>query len=102
MAKRKKKIATRRAERLTAYFVVAISLLLSGILLFAIISMRKENKELALNEAQLESNVTEESLREEELQQEKEGGMTEKRIVEIAKEKFGLLFKDEIIFVPKK
>lgn len=100
MAK-EKNVRKKRAHKRSVALVVIVSMLLSILLLLAILRIREENKALQMNEAQLEANVEKESLKEEDLLQEKNSGLTEKKIIEIAREKFGLIFKDEIIFVPK-
>lgn len=75
--------------------VVAVSLLLSSN------ALKKKNEEYEAQKAKLEQQLTEQQERKSELEEYKKYVQTKKFVEEVAKDKFGLLYPDEIVFKPE-
>ena len=82
---------------LAVIFMVAVVIFLT----FQIVKTRKDNEILAQNESVIASKLEEEQERNEELKERVGKGLTKDEIVRIAKERFGLVYPNEIIFVPE-
>ena len=95
-----KNIRRKKANKNSLFLVVIGAAILSLVLFIGIFRMRTTNAALELNKEALEANVSSAEAEGEILQEEKDRGLTEKDIIAIAREKFGLIFKNEIIFMP--
>lgn len=91
----------RKANKKSTVLVICVTAVFVMILGLGIWRMNTMNRELELNKAALEYNVTEANARGEALEKQRGKGLTESEVIRIAREKFGLIFKDEIIFVPE-
>lgn len=65
-------------------------------------ALKEKIQEYEIRQQQLENMISEEEQREQELAERKKYIQTKKYIEEIAKEKFGLLYEDEIMLKPVK
>lgn len=79
---------------IVAAFVVALFTVM-------IIRVRRENAILEQNRLALEQSIAEEEARKKALESKVGRGLTEEDIIRIARERFGLIFPNEIMFVPK-
>ncbi len=75
--------------------VVAVSLLISTK------ALKEKNDEYEEQKAKLEQQLTEQEERKSELEEYKKYVQTKKFVEEVAKDKFGLLYPDEIVFKPE-
>lgn len=75
--------------------VVAVSLLVSSN------TLKKKNEEYEVQKAKLEQQLSEQQERKSELEEYKKYVQTKKFVEEVAKNKFGLLYPDEIVFKPE-
>ncbi len=75
--------------------VVAVSLLISTK------ALKEKNDEYEVQKAKLEQQLTEQEERKSELEEYKKYVQTKKFVEEVAKDKFGLLYPDEIVFKPE-
>jgi len=75
--------------------VVAVSLLISTK------ALKEKNEEYEVQKAKLEQQLTEQEERKSELEEYKKYVQTKKFVEEVAKDKFGLLYPDEIVFKPE-
>ena len=100
MAKQKpisRKIANRRSIRLAVF----VTLLLVAVFLVKGFMLRQKNLELKQKQEALAAVLSEEQAENEELKEKKNKGFTEEELFEIARQRFGLLFPNEILFVPE-
>ena len=65
------------------------------------VSLRKQSRELAITEAQIEAQLKAEQIRTEELEEKEKYMKTKKYIEDEAKNKLGLVNKDEIVIKPR-
>ncbi len=65
------------------------------------ISLRKQSRELAITESQLENQIESEHLRTDELEEREKYMKTKKYIEDEAKNKLGLVNEDEIVIKPR-
>ncbi len=75
--------------------VVAVSLLISTK------ALKEKNDEYEVQKAKLEQQLIEQEERKSELEEYKKYVQTKKFVEEVAKDKFGLLYPDEIVFKPE-
>lgn len=75
--------------------VVAVSLLISTK------ALKEKNEEYEAQKAKLEQQLAEQQERKSELEEYKKYVQTKKFVEEVAKDKFGLLYPDEIVFKPE-
>jgi len=93
----KTKIANRRSMRL----VVFVSLLVISVLFVKALILREKNLELRKKQEALQATYASEQAENDELKAESSRGFTEEELFEIARQRFGLLFPNEILFVPE-
>ncbi len=90
-----------RGNRRGVILAVIFAVLAIAFFTYRILDIKKENDILRQNQEVLKENIEEESAKQEELQKKVGKGLTEQDIIRIAREKFGLVFPNEIIFVPE-
>ena len=98
-----KKIQGRRARhqlqhKLSMYLIAAVIVVLGVTLSFASISLHAKNKEYMAQEAELEAQIKAESNRAEEIDELEEYVGTDEYVEDVAKEKLGLVYPNEILF----
>lgn len=83
-------------------FVVIVTAILA--IVFSVLMVRniREIRESKINESLWAASVEEASRKQEELEERKDRPLTEEEMIEIARRRFGLLFPNEIRFLPKK
>ncbi len=93
--KKKKIIRTNRGAFLS---VAVIVLILVGVLSYRCVSLYQKNQEYVAQKAELEAELTKEQERSEELKEYESYVGTDDYIIRMAREKLGLVFKDETVF----
>lgn len=90
-----------RGNRRGVILAVIFAVLAIAFFTYRILDIKKENDILRQNQEVLKENIEEENAKQKELQKKVGKGLTEQDIIRIAREKFGLVFPNEIIFVPE-
>lgn len=90
----------KRIGRFTVFGVIVLSLVLCATLAYKRSELKGQEKEYSRQIAELEKEKKEAEKRVEELKEYKEYVKTDEYIEEVAREKLGLVYKDEIIFEP--
>ncbi len=104
MAERAPKRRQRR-KRKSKGGVIAISLvvmMLSAVIAFKSIELRAKNEAYMLREESLNRQIENELERKAELEEYEKYVQTKKYVEEVAREKLGLVYENEIIFKPEK
>ena len=100
-----KKIQGKRARakrhlqhKLSMYVIASVIIVLVATLSVASISLHAKNKEYMAQEAELEAQIKAESNRAEEIDELEEYVGTDEYVEDVAKEKLGLVYPNEILF----
>lgn len=97
--KRSARVRRRMLEhRLSILLISCVIVVLGVTLSVASISLHKKNQEYKVQEAELEKQLEEEKLRAEEIDELEEYVGTDEYIEDVAKEKLGLVYPNEILF----
>ena len=97
----KTNIRRRRANKRAVIFAAAVMLIIAAIFLIQAIRMHRENEILRKQkEALEESLVSEEELRAF-LEENKDKELSREELIALARERFGLVFPEEILFLPE-
>lgn len=94
-------IRQKKANKRTVLITVVITVLLVCVLGFGVVRANKRLRDLAAEANAVQSGVETQIAESQALAERQEGGLTIAEIIEIAREKFRLVFPNEIIFVPK-
>lgn len=100
MAKRRKK-STRRQSRLASMFIIVAVVVVCTASLFKISDLYNESRELTYTEKTLESKIEQTELDRQELEAKEQYMKTKQYIEDVAKEKLGLVYPDEIVIKPE-
>lgn len=101
MARRKKRVSKRkRISRFTVFGIIVLSLVLCGTMAYKYSVLKTQEKEYSRQLAGLKKEKKEADKRAEELKEYEEYVKTDEYVEEVAREKLGLVYKDEIIFEP--
>ena len=95
---RGKKRVRRRARRTGLGLIAVMVLMVCGIVTFNRQTLDRANIKAAARIAELNDVIDQENEKAEEIQEKKAYVQTKKYIEEMAREKLGLVYKDEIIF----
>ena len=98
---RRSSIRQEKANKRSVLAAAVITLLLICVLGFGIVRANKKLRDLSEEAAAVQAGVETQIAESEALAERKEGGLTIAEIIEIARERFRLVFPNEIIFVPK-
>ncbi len=85
-------------HRLSVLAVSSVVLLLIGVLTFGSVSLQRKNEKYKLQEAKLEAQIQEEENRADDIVELEGYVLTDEYAVEVAKDKLGLVYPDEIYF----
>ena len=96
-----KSVRKERANKRGLKLVILVTLIFIAVFSVLIIRLRKSNEVLYQNQAGLQASVDAEKEKQEELAAQQGGNLSLDEIIRIAKDRFGLVFKNEIIFVPE-
>ncbi len=104
MGETKKKGRSRRKSRrvmqhrLSIMAISCVIVMLTAVLMVGSISLNKKNEKYKLQEAKLEALILEEEARAEEIAELEEHVKTNEYVEEVAKDKLGLVYPDELYF----
>lgn len=90
-----------RAHKRSVILAVIVTLVLAVILSIAIIRLNRENKILMNNNEALEERISEEEAKKESLEAQDGKGLTKEEAERIARERYNLVYPDEIILTPE-
>ncbi len=91
----------KQLSRATVFGVIVLTLVICGILFYEQNALRAQSRECTSQIRELEKQQKELEKEKEELEQFKEYVKTDEYAEEVAREKFGLVYKGEIIFEPE-
>lgn len=100
MAKRRKK-STRKQSRLASMFIIVAVVVVCTASLFKISDLYNESRELTYTEKTLETKIEQTELDRQELETREQYMKTKQYIEDVAKEKLGLVYPDEIVIKPE-
>ena len=100
MAKRRKR-STRRQSRLASMFIIVAVVVVCTASLFKISDLYNESRELTYTEETLEKKLEQTELDRQELEAREQYMKTKQYIEDVAKEKLGLVYPDEIVIRPE-
>ena len=100
MAKRRKR-STRRQSRLASMFIIVAVVVVCTASLFKISDLYNESRELTYTEETLEKKLEQTVLDRQELEAREQYMKTKQYIEDVAKEKLGLVYPDEIVIRPE-
>lgn len=95
--RRKRKQSNRRHLILALVLVVMVG----GLISFRVMDMEKQNRQYAAKQEELQKKIEEEDERTQELNEYREYTKTKEFAEKVAKEKFGLLYDNELKFKPE-
>ncbi|MCD8196249.1 MAG: septum formation initiator family protein [Lachnospiraceae bacterium] len=98
VAKAKSRRIRERNKNLGAWVILLIVVLVLGVSTVGCMQLRQKNKAYQAREEALEESLAEEEERTEELEEFEAYTQTKKYVEEVAKDKLGLVYEDEIIF----
>lgn len=101
MKRKKRKVAFRKKKQQNRFGMILVSLvvcMLMGVVGFKSIELKAKQKEYIEREKALQAEIASEQQRTEELKELETYTKTKKYAEEVAKEKLGLVYDDEIIF----
>ena len=90
-----------RAHKRSVILAVVLTLVLAGILSVAILRLNRENRLLLNNQAALEESLKEEQARKESLEEREGKGLSKEELEQIARDRYHLVYPDEIILTPE-
>ena len=90
-----------RAHKRSVILVVIVTLALAAILSVAIIRLNRENKILINNNAAMEERISEEEAKKESLDAQDGKGLSKEELERIARERYNLVYPDEILLTPE-
>ncbi|MDD3368137.1 MAG: septum formation initiator family protein [Lachnospiraceae bacterium] len=102
MAKRKVAYRKRRQNGFGMFLVTLVLVMLLAVVCISGNDLRRKRDIYATKEAALASQIEEEQVRSEEIKEYEKYTKTKKYVEEVAKEKLGLVYPGEIVFVPEK
>ncbi len=94
-------VRRKKANRRSLILVALVAVVLVVFLSVGIISLQRENARLAESRDALKENVEAELEKNEELKENKDAPLSDEEIEDIARDRFGLAYPDEIILVPE-
>jgi len=97
----KSTLRRKKANKRNVWLVLFVTAIFVVVLSIGIVKAKKERIEIQNNKEKLEDDVNKAKEKSSELEDEKDKELQEKDIIEIAREKFRLIFPNEIIFIPE-
>jgi len=98
---RRSSIRQEKANKRSVITAAVITVLIVAVLGFGIIRANKQLRNLSEEAAAVQAGVETQIAQSEILAERQQGGLTIADIIEIAREKFKLVFPNEILFVPQ-
>ena len=97
----KRSVRTARMAKRSVWLIVIIAVILTTVLSFRWFSLHKENQVLSRNIEVLTENVSRAEEEQEALEEKRSHPLSKEDMIRIAREKFNLVFPNEIILVPE-
>ena len=85
-------------HKLSIMAISGVILMLAVVLMVGSVSLHKKNEKYKAQEAKLEAQITEEEIREKEIAELEAYVGTDEYVEDVAKEKLGLVYPNEILF----
>jgi len=100
----KKRAAIRRRQhnRLSMFLITVVVLMIAVVMCVQIVGLREELDTYAAQETQLLAKIAEQEARAEEIKEYETYTQTKRYKEEVAKEKLGLVYEGEIVFIEEK
>ncbi|MCR5421738.1 MAG: septum formation initiator family protein [Lachnospiraceae bacterium] len=98
MAKKKVAFKKKRQNRLGMSLVLAVVSMMCLVMIFSMMSLRKKRDSYLEREANLKQQIEAENQRTEDLKEYEKYTKTAAYVEEVAKDKLGLVYEDEIVF----
>ena len=98
MARRKAAYRKRRQNKFSMFLVSVVVLMILITVSVRSMQMKEKLEQYTAKQEQLEDQIAEEKARTEEIEEYRKFTQTKKFVEEIAKEKLGLVYEDEILF----
>lgn len=92
----------KRTYRTAVKAVIAVTAVLTLVLAVLFLRLREKNRIEEQKLSDISESMSEAEAEAEELKEKSDGKLTVEEIIEIARERFKLVFPDEILFIPKK
>lgn len=93
--------STKKQSRLSYFIVMGALLVVSVVCIFKIVDFNRENKVLAQREHELEAQIEAANVEHDELVAREKYMQTNEYVEDVAKERFGLVYPDEIVIKPR-
>lgn len=94
-------IRKQKAHKRSVILALIVAVVFVGVLSFQIFRIHQENGSLMANEAALKAGVEAEEARGAALDEQMDSTLSEQDIIDLAHQRFGLVFPNEIVFVPE-
>ena len=94
-------IRKKRANQRTVIIVLAVTLLFAAVIGVTVLIKRREARELEAEKARLEERYAELQSLASEIAEERGRELTPSEIEALARDRFGLVYPNEIVFIPK-
>ena len=94
-------IRKKRANKRAVILAVAVLLIAAAVFVIQAIRIRQENRILEKQKAALEESLYDEEELAAFLEENKDKDLTREELIELARERFGLVFPEEILFIPE-
>ena len=91
----------KRLSRATVFGVILLTVVLCATLVYKQSTLKAKEREYAVQIKELEKQKKECTKRKKEIEEFKDYVKTDEYVEEVAREKFGLVYKDEVIFEPE-
>ena len=98
---RRRKKSTRKQSKFTSFLIVLAVLFVCAFSVIRIVELREQGRELEYTEAVLEQKIEAAKQENEVMLAEQQYMQTNKYIEDVAKDKLGLVYPDEIVIKPK-
>lgn len=95
---RSRRYKNNRYNKMGILSIMVVMFMILAVISIQSISLRAKNAEYIKQEEELKKSIEKEEVRTEEIEELKDYVTTKKYIEEVAKEKLGLVYEDEIIF----
>ena len=99
MAKRKKR-STRRQSRVASLMIIATAIIMCIVSTVVVSNLNKQSRELSNTEVSLQQQIDQANVERTNLEAQAEYMKTNKYIEDMAKDKLGLVYPDEIVIRP--
>lgn len=100
MSRSRRRRSTRKQSRVASMFIVVAVIFVCCVACFKVVDLHAQSKELRETEIALEKKIEEATLEQENLIAQEQYMKTNQYIEDVAKEKLGMVYPDEIVIRP--